>query len=184
MKLILSQQEIEGAVRQYASNLFTLADGAKMDIEFTAGRGDKGISVEVDISYLGVTSIPGIRDAVRTTPTEVVQGNLELPVPVPTTVPVSAAEQTKIDGRSKAAREAKKGGSIFGNAGGAATGPATPEPIQEASGYDPVEEVDDAPDTTGDDRAAEAAEILAEPEPEVVVTPPPPSGTPRKSLFS
>ena len=63
MKLILTQNDLEEALRRYVGGMLTLAEGTKMEIDFTAGRGDKGMSAEVDINYLGVSRIAGIAGA-------------------------------------------------------------------------------------------------------------------------
>lgn len=57
MKLILTQVEIEAAIRGYITNMVTVKDGTTMDIEFTATRGENGLTASVDINYLGVTSV-------------------------------------------------------------------------------------------------------------------------------
>lgn len=57
MKLILTQVEIEAAIRGYITNMVTVKDGTTMDIEFTATRGENGLTASVDINYLGVTGV-------------------------------------------------------------------------------------------------------------------------------
>ena len=58
MKLTLNQEEIEVALKQYVGNNVSFKAGSDIKIEFTAGRGEKGLTAEIDIPYLGVTSIP------------------------------------------------------------------------------------------------------------------------------
>lgn len=69
MKLTLSQQEIEQAVRGYVTGMISLQAGTDISIDFRAGRGENGITAEVDISYLAVAAIPEIaKPAVATKP--------------------------------------------------------------------------------------------------------------------
>jgi hypothetical protein len=58
MKLTLSQQELEQAVRRYVTGMINLQPGTDITIEFTAGRGEKGTTAEVDINYLDVAALP------------------------------------------------------------------------------------------------------------------------------
>lgn len=58
MKLMLSQQELEQAIRRYVTGMISLHPGADITIEFTAGRGEKGITAEVDINYLEAVALP------------------------------------------------------------------------------------------------------------------------------
>lgn len=58
MKLTLNQEEIEVALKQYVGNNVSFKAGSDISIEFTAGRGANGLTAEIDIPYLGVSSIP------------------------------------------------------------------------------------------------------------------------------
>lgn len=49
MKITLSQNEIEQAVRSYMEGIITLKPDTQMTCEFTNGRGPNGISVEINI---------------------------------------------------------------------------------------------------------------------------------------
>lgn len=57
MKLTLTQIEIEEALKQYVFATISIKDGTDIKIDFTAGRGEKGLTAEIDINYLGVKSI-------------------------------------------------------------------------------------------------------------------------------
>lgn len=58
MKIQLSQQEIEQAVREYVGKGITLANGGEMTVDFTAGRGENGITATIDVPYMGVAKLP------------------------------------------------------------------------------------------------------------------------------
>ena len=49
MKITLSQSEIENAVKTYMEGIITLKEGSEMICDFTSGRGNSGISVEITI---------------------------------------------------------------------------------------------------------------------------------------
>lgn len=71
MKLLLSQNELEQAVRNYVTGMISLQDGTDVVIDFKAGRGENGITAEVDINYLAVTSIPSIKASVDAAATSI-----------------------------------------------------------------------------------------------------------------
>lgn len=185
MKLILTQEDLLQAVRLYTAGLFTLNPDANMTIDFKAGRGENGMSAEVDINYLGVTRIAGIADAKpAATPAATSPG------PEPAAAPVK-----KIDGRSSEARAQRKG--LFETKPTApettVIKPVAPETASEAAdeGTTPVDVADTTIDTEAAQREAEAEEILAEAEregagPEIKEeeAAPPPAPTQRKSLFA
>lgn len=50
MKLTLSQQELEQALRNYVTGMINLQPGTDIMIDFKAGRGDNGFTAEVEIS--------------------------------------------------------------------------------------------------------------------------------------
>ena len=51
MKVILTQEDIEQALIDFVSKLVTVQEGFEISVEkIIAGRGDKGLSAEVDIS--------------------------------------------------------------------------------------------------------------------------------------
>lgn len=58
MKLILTQPELEAAIRQHINQLFTLKGDVDIEIDWKAGRGDNGMSAEIDINYMDVRSLP------------------------------------------------------------------------------------------------------------------------------
>lgn len=57
MKLILTQPEIEMALTRHIFDTIALKDGQKIEIDFTATRGDAGLTATVDIPYMGVSQI-------------------------------------------------------------------------------------------------------------------------------
>lgn len=174
MKLILTQHDLEEALRRYVGGMLTLAEGAKMEIEFTAGRGDRGMSAEVDINYLGVTRIAGIAD-VAVTPAKDPEPIKEVVAKPEVLEGVRATVTGKPDMRTKAAKnlfatkeDVSKSDVPVRDAVDRTMGMFTRDPE--------LETAQEAPDT---DREEEAAEILAEPE-----TPPQTAPVVRKSLFS
>lgn len=58
MKILLSQNEIEQAVREFVGKGVSLANGAEMTVEFSMGRGDNGLTAAIDVPYMGVSSLP------------------------------------------------------------------------------------------------------------------------------
>lgn len=184
MKLILTQSDLEEALRRYVGGMLTLAEGTKMDIEFKATRGENGMSAEVDINYLNVNRIAGIADTARDKMPEEIEevgrGRQETPV---TNIP-PAAPVKKIDGRSAEARAAKKS-NLFGDAPPTTKTPEVLDTVDRAVAaftQDPpvaTPVLDAAEEVLSEgDEAPDATEVLAAPEP-VEETP-----KPRKSLFS
>lgn len=106
MKLTLNQEEIEVALKQYVGNNVSFKAGADIKIEFTAGRGEKGLTAEIDIPYLGVTSIPAVAVSKRAVDTPAP----EAPVQEAPTAAEQAAEDTPV---AEAPVEAKAGNSLF-----------------------------------------------------------------------
>jgi hypothetical protein len=49
MRITLNQDELEKAVMSYINSQITI-ENKDVSIDFTAGRGDKGISVDIDIT--------------------------------------------------------------------------------------------------------------------------------------
>lgn len=182
MKLQLSQEEVVEAIKRYVGGLFVLSEDADMSVEFTAGRGDKGMSAEIDIRYLGVKSInlgaekPKAVEPEGGTPVtdagKAVDGD-------------GQTEQQKIDGRSKAAREAKKAASIFGAKPEAPDAPVVVKDSVDRAVESFTKDPKLTPEAAKPERQEEAEEILAEEEaaPQMEEAPPVPT-TPRKSLFS
>ena len=70
MKLTLTQRDIEAAIKAYVNSLLTMNSGTDMEIAFTATRGTDGLIAEIDINYMGLTSL-----------------NTEAPAPVPQPAP-------------------------------------------------------------------------------------------------
>ncbi len=57
MKLTLTQRDIEAAIKAYVNSLLTMNSGTDMEIAFTATRGTDGLIAEIDINYMGLTSL-------------------------------------------------------------------------------------------------------------------------------
>lgn len=49
MQIILKQRNIEAALKQYIASQGINLDGKKVEVEFTAGRKESGITAEIDI---------------------------------------------------------------------------------------------------------------------------------------
>lgn len=60
MKIILTQIEIEEAIKAHVGGLVTVRDGTDIGVSFASTRGEDGIVATIDITYLGTTSIPAI----------------------------------------------------------------------------------------------------------------------------
>lgn len=57
MKLTLTENEIDEALTQYVFNTISLREGTEINISYTAGRGERGLTAEIDINYLSVEGI-------------------------------------------------------------------------------------------------------------------------------
>lgn len=57
MKLTLTENEIDEALTQYVFNTISLREGTEINISYTAGRGERGLTAEIDINYLNVEGI-------------------------------------------------------------------------------------------------------------------------------
>lgn len=53
MQITLNQAEIVAAVEAYVCSQITVAEGQKIDIDFTAGRGNNGLSATLSIGLVG-----------------------------------------------------------------------------------------------------------------------------------
>lgn len=60
MKIQLDQNEIELAIKNYINEQVAIKPGQKIELAFTAGRGERGLTVDVDISVdtVAATSVP------------------------------------------------------------------------------------------------------------------------------
>lgn len=94
MQIILTEDEIRGAVDTYVRSQINIADNQDIKVDFTAGRGPNGLSATLDIRAKVVAPAPkkpGIR-AVETPKTSVPyapgprQAVAEIPAPEPTVV--------------------------------------------------------------------------------------------------
>lgn len=92
MKLTLSQNELELAVRAYVMGMISLQPGTEVTIDFKAGRGENGISAEVDINHLalaGATANQASTDKIAAAPVKAVvtsEGKVLAADPAPTNV--------------------------------------------------------------------------------------------------
>ena len=83
MQITLNQDELEDAVRHFVTSQITVAEGQKIAVDFTAGRGDKGMSASLTIA----PAMPRVKPAaLRTT----------RPAPVEETAEVEAEEESDI----------------------------------------------------------------------------------------
>lgn len=99
MQLIISQPEIETAIRDYVANMFVLQEGVSISIEMRATRGETGISAAIDLEMPGRATASKPAPAPKpqvTQPTKVAAGSAEqmvkerlAPTPAPVTAPVS-----------------------------------------------------------------------------------------------
>lgn len=214
MKLTLEQGELEEAIRKYVGGLINVTNDADMSVVWKAGRGDNGMSVELDIRYLGVRKIDlGSTNQIAGTPirqpeqekAEEENRHTSTPMtPSPTNIPIPEGVKVledgsvigpdgkKLDGRSAEVKAIKK--SLFGG---------IPAPKALAEGEKPKDHIDTAveaftkdPEPKVDTPVLKAAEEALGPveepgevqhptsEQEEEMAPPPASTTPRKSLFS
>lgn len=81
MKLTLSQNELELAVRAYVMAMISLQPGTEVTIDFKAGRGENGISAEVDISHLALA--PAQPASVAANQAAVMQGSTKASADLP-----------------------------------------------------------------------------------------------------
>ena len=58
MRIHLNQTEIEAAIHASLSTQITVENLSDITIDFTAGRGDNGLTATLEVPYLGVTSLP------------------------------------------------------------------------------------------------------------------------------
>ena len=61
IKITLDQAEITDAVKAYATKMINIAPNQAIDIDFTAGRGDNGISATLNITSAPMTKQPVCR---------------------------------------------------------------------------------------------------------------------------
>lgn len=57
MKLILTQQEIEIAIKNHVLANVAISNGSSLTIDFSATRGADGLTATIDIPYMGVTQL-------------------------------------------------------------------------------------------------------------------------------
>lgn len=91
MKITLSQQEIEEVVRDYVTSMVQLRDGTDMTIDFTAGRGENGLTASIDINYLSVSGIPAIQETPAPAKAPATKAATK-PAPAAPAAPVAPAE--------------------------------------------------------------------------------------------
>lgn len=87
MKLILSQSEIDEALKSHVLSTIALHGHTDITISYTAGRGPSGLTAEIDINYLDVSGLTQVSDA---------PSNVSSPTKVPeegkTNTPIMAEE--------------------------------------------------------------------------------------------
>lgn len=127
MLIIIKQIEIEVAVKNYIAGLGINLNGKDVEVSFTAGRGEVGLSASLDIMEAGSSAMPAptltpVKNAQEAPAEAKVTPPTQKPVqvartpeaePVPTTpapVEVPAAE----DANEAEAQPAKKVSSLFG----------------------------------------------------------------------
>lgn len=135
MQIIIKQIEIEVAVKNYIAGLGINLNGKDVEVSFTAGRGEVGLSASLDIVEAGSSAMPApaltpVKNAQEapteakvTTPTQKPVQVARTPVaePVPTTpAPVEAEAEVVVevpaaeDVNKMEAQPAKKVSSLFG----------------------------------------------------------------------
>lgn len=107
MKITLTQPEIEQAVRQYVGGMVSLRENTQMQIDFTAGRGDNGLSASIEINYMAVTGLPEVAASAKTAAPQTATPVTETPGPVMPDAEPEASEPA-------AAPPAKAGKTLFG----------------------------------------------------------------------
>lgn len=130
MKLILTQKDIEAAVRAHVSSMLTMNDGTEMEIAFTATRGADGITAEIDINYLGLAGIREIAEdkpapAPAPAPAAAPRANKTAPAPAAEPTPPEEAasedqapfEEAEPAPAKETAAKGDKGPSLFGSSG-------------------------------------------------------------------
>lgn len=135
MQIIIKQIEIEVAVKNYIAGLGINLNGKDVEVSFTAGRGEVGLSASLDIVEAGSSAMPApaltpVKNAQEapteakvTTPTQKPVQVARTPVaePVATTpAPVEAEAEVVVevpaaeDVNKMEAQPAKKVSSLFG----------------------------------------------------------------------
>jgi hypothetical protein len=202
MKLILTQPEIEQIVRDHVLNTVQLRSGAELQIEFSATRGEAGITATIEIPYIGVSAIPEISRAAETStgsgkPISATMGGVlsgqattkDLPkttlfnttdkVNEPTTA--TAGDVTEDASKAETAVQAPAASPTPRKRG--VTTVAGPAPIAPTEVAQPAADASAAPDAApfADAEATDAAAAAGD---EAAVPEPAPPAVPRKSLFS
>lgn len=86
MKITIVQREIEEAVRDYINKQIAVQEGMEITMDFTATRGDDGLTAAIDISPAAPAPVAGAA------PTRRVQVRTPRPVAVETASEPKAAE--------------------------------------------------------------------------------------------
>lgn len=144
MQITLEQPEIKLALRQYVNSMFTMKNGTKMDIEFSATRGSAGIVAKIDIVHgPAVAAQPVTREitkeaaveTVRSAPVVIAQATVA-PAPVSHTVEAEAPVVTDavLNEETGVVEQADAGNESSGPAPGevtegAGSAPATPPKV-------------------------------------------------------
>lgn len=137
MQIIIKQIEIEVAVKNYIAGLGINLNGKDVEVSFTAGRGEVGLSASLDIVEAGSSAMPApaltpVKNAQEAPAEAKVTPSTQKPVqvartpvaePVPTTpAPVEAEAEAEVvvevpaaeDVNKMEAQPAKKVSSLFG----------------------------------------------------------------------
>lgn len=135
MKLIITQPEIAEILRDHVLKNVQLKDGAQIKIDFTATRGDDGITASIDIPYIGTSALDLSPPAADNTAKE----GKPSPTPKKAAVTKPPAEPQKQENPApfnlgnatnppaEASAPAAMSGGIFGEAKAAADAAVAPE---------------------------------------------------------
>lgn len=73
MQIILVQQEVEQALRDYVASRLTLVEGTQFEIDLAATRGANGITATINLVSPGAAAAPAAKTAVASTSTATVR---------------------------------------------------------------------------------------------------------------
>ena len=87
MKIILTQSEIEAAIKAHVGGLVSVREGTEIGISFAATRGEDRIVATIDINYVGTTTIPEIINTQPSKVTTIAVGDVVKETPAPRAKP-------------------------------------------------------------------------------------------------
>lgn len=105
MQIILKQRNIEAALKQYIASQGINLDGKKVEVEFTAGRKESGITAEIDIEDIVEGQVVQPLGTVMPMTVKIVEAG--------TTEPVVAAEPEAEQDPTPVTTAVAPGGSLF-----------------------------------------------------------------------